>query len=169
MFVNTTGDAVFDGTLRQGLAVQLEQLSFQVNLSQRFTAALAEPSSTPSATAPSQVGVTPLQMVGAVSSVANGGEMIEVYLAAAQAGWYLTPINHHLTAGENIADMGGVTLPAFLPATAHDLGQAQGLRVFLGGFEGHHGDGELEPARGRNDELVYRRPGRQQIRHPPLQ
>jgi long-chain acyl-CoA synthetase len=30
----------------------------------------------------------------------NGGEMIEVYLAAAQAGWYLTPINHHLTAGE---------------------------------------------------------------------
>ena len=26
--------------------------------------------------------------------------MIEVYLAAAQAGWYLTPINHHLTAAE---------------------------------------------------------------------
>ena len=24
-FVNTTGDSVFDGTLRQGLAVQLEQ------------------------------------------------------------------------------------------------------------------------------------------------
>jgi long-chain acyl-CoA synthetase len=30
----------------------------------------------------------------------NGAAMITVYLAAAQAGWYLTPINHHLTAGE---------------------------------------------------------------------
>ena len=27
-FVNTTGDAVFDGTLKQGLAVQLEQSPF---------------------------------------------------------------------------------------------------------------------------------------------
>lgn len=30
----------------------------------------------------------------------NGAPMIELYLAAGQAGWYLTPINHHLTAGE---------------------------------------------------------------------
>ncbi len=30
----------------------------------------------------------------------NGAAMIELYLAAAQAGWYLTPINHHLTAAE---------------------------------------------------------------------
>ncbi|MFI5396584.1 MAG: acyl-CoA synthetase [Candidatus Binatia bacterium] len=30
----------------------------------------------------------------------NGAPMIELYLAAAQAGWYLTPINHHLTASE---------------------------------------------------------------------
>jgi len=30
----------------------------------------------------------------------NGTPMIEVYLAAAQGGWYLTPINHHLTAAE---------------------------------------------------------------------
>ena len=30
----------------------------------------------------------------------NGAPMIELYLAAAQAGWYLTPINHHLTAPE---------------------------------------------------------------------
>jgi long-chain acyl-CoA synthetase len=30
----------------------------------------------------------------------NGTAMIEAYLAAAQAGMYLTPINHHLTAGE---------------------------------------------------------------------
>ncbi len=30
----------------------------------------------------------------------NGAEMIELYLAVTQAGWYLTPINHHLTAPE---------------------------------------------------------------------
>ena len=30
----------------------------------------------------------------------NGAPMIELYLAAAQGGWYLTPINHHLTASE---------------------------------------------------------------------
>jgi long-chain acyl-CoA synthetase len=30
----------------------------------------------------------------------NGRAMIELYLAAAQAGWYLTPINHHLTGTE---------------------------------------------------------------------
>ena len=30
----------------------------------------------------------------------NGAEMIAAYLAAGQAGFYLTPINHHLTAGE---------------------------------------------------------------------
>jgi long-chain acyl-CoA synthetase len=30
----------------------------------------------------------------------NGAEMVEVYLAALQAGWYLVPINHHLVAPE---------------------------------------------------------------------
>jgi long-chain acyl-CoA synthetase len=30
----------------------------------------------------------------------NGAPMIELYLAATQAGWFLTPINHHLTAPE---------------------------------------------------------------------
>src|SRR5262252_4983016 len=30
----------------------------------------------------------------------NGAPMIELYLACAQAGWYLVPINHHLTAPE---------------------------------------------------------------------
>jgi long-chain acyl-CoA synthetase len=30
----------------------------------------------------------------------NGVEMIEMYLAALQAGWYLVPINHHLVAPE---------------------------------------------------------------------
>src|SRR3984957_2482547 len=30
----------------------------------------------------------------------NGADMLEVYLAALQAGWYLVPINHHLVAPE---------------------------------------------------------------------
>ena len=30
----------------------------------------------------------------------NGAPMIELYLAALQGGWYLTPINHHLAAPE---------------------------------------------------------------------
>src|ERR1700722_18890010 len=30
----------------------------------------------------------------------NGAEMIELYLAALQAGWRLVPINHHLVAPE---------------------------------------------------------------------
>jgi long-chain acyl-CoA synthetase len=30
----------------------------------------------------------------------NGAEMLEIYLAALQAGWYLVPINHHLVAPE---------------------------------------------------------------------
>src|SRR6202167_80370 len=30
----------------------------------------------------------------------NSAEMLEVYLAALQAGWYLVPINHHLVAPE---------------------------------------------------------------------
>src|SRR5262249_9798043 len=30
----------------------------------------------------------------------NGAPMIEAYLAALQAGWYLTPINNHLTGTE---------------------------------------------------------------------
>ncbi|HSZ35737.1 MAG TPA: AMP-binding protein, partial [Acidimicrobiales bacterium] len=30
----------------------------------------------------------------------NGSEMIEIYLAALQAGWYLVPINFHLVAPE---------------------------------------------------------------------
>src|SRR5215470_6870188 len=30
----------------------------------------------------------------------NGAPMIELYLAAGQAAWYLTPINHHLTGSE---------------------------------------------------------------------
>src|SRR5262245_31762598 len=37
---------------------------------------------------------------GIVTVLPNGAPMIELYLAAGQAGWYLTPINNHLTASE---------------------------------------------------------------------
>ena len=37
---------------------------------------------------------------GIAAVLPNGAPMIELYLAAGQAGWYLTPINHHLTAPE---------------------------------------------------------------------
>ena len=43
-------------------------------------------------------GVRPGDTVAAL--LPNGRELIELYLAAMQAGWYLTPINHHLTAPE---------------------------------------------------------------------
>jgi eukaryotic-like serine/threonine-protein kinase len=50
-FVNTTGDAVFDGTLRQGLAVQLEQSPFLSLISderiQKALGLMGRPSDTP--------------------------------------------------------------------------------------------------------------------------
>ena len=44
------------------------------------------------------LGLEPGDCVAAV--LPNSAEMIELYLAATQAGWYLVPINHHLTAAE---------------------------------------------------------------------
>ncbi len=46
----------------------------------------------------------------------NGAEMIQTYLAAAQAGWYLTPINHHLTAAEIAYILGDCEAKAFIGA-----------------------------------------------------
>ncbi len=44
----------------------------------------------------------------------NGAPMIELYLAAAQAGFYLTPINHHLTAPEIAYIVGDSEAKAFI-------------------------------------------------------
>jgi long-chain acyl-CoA synthetase len=44
------------------------------------------------------LGLQPGDCVAVV--LANGREVFELYMAAAQAGWYLTPINWHLTASE---------------------------------------------------------------------
>src|ERR1700691_2962554 len=43
-------------------------------------------------------GLAPGDVVATV--LPNCAEMIELYLAALQAGWYLVPINHHLVAPE---------------------------------------------------------------------
>jgi long-chain acyl-CoA synthetase len=45
-----------------------------------------------------QQGLSPGDVVATV--LPNCAEMLEVYLAALQAGWYLVPINHHLVAPE---------------------------------------------------------------------
>jgi long-chain acyl-CoA synthetase len=44
----------------------------------------------------------------------NGAPMIELYLAALQAGWYLTPINHHLTSSEIAYIVGDSGAKAFV-------------------------------------------------------
>ena len=43
----------------------------------------------------------------------NGAPMIELYLAVTQAGWYMTPINHHLTAPEIAYILGDCEARAF--------------------------------------------------------
>jgi len=44
----------------------------------------------------------------------NGAAMLELYLAVAQAGWYLTPINHHLTGPEIAYIVGDSEARAFV-------------------------------------------------------
>ena len=58
----------------------------------------------------------------------NGAPMIELYLAAAQAAWYLTPINHHLTASEIayiVKDSGAKAFVAAEPFAAASAGAVE--------------------------------------------
>jgi long-chain acyl-CoA synthetase len=62
----------------------------------------------------------------------NGAAMIEAYLAVAQAGWYLVPINHHLTAAEIayvLRDSGAKALLASdrFGAAAHAAAEEAGI------------------------------------------
>jgi len=50
----------------------------------------------------------------------NGAPMVEVYLAAVQAGLYLTPINNHLTASEIAYILGDCEAKAFIGAEAFE-------------------------------------------------
>ncbi len=46
--------------------------------------------------------------------IPNGRAMVELYLATCQAGWYLSPINHHLTAPEIAYIVGDSEAKAFV-------------------------------------------------------
>jgi long-chain acyl-CoA synthetase len=75
----------------------------------------------------------------------NDAEMLELYLAALQAGWYLVPINHHLVAPEIayiLKDSGAkvfVTHERFAEASvaaADDAGLSPSGRLSVGDVEG---------------------------------
>jgi long-chain acyl-CoA synthetase len=75
----------------------------------------------------------------------NGAPMIELYLAAAQAGWYLTPINYHLTAPEVayiVADCGAKAFVAdgqfadVARAAADEAGTPPEARFAVGDIDG---------------------------------
>ncbi|MFN2543851.1 MAG: AMP-binding protein, partial [Actinomycetota bacterium] len=50
----------------------------------------------------------------------NGAAMVETYLAAMQAGWYLVPINYHLTGPEIAYILGDSEAKAFIAHARHD-------------------------------------------------
>jgi long-chain acyl-CoA synthetase len=61
----------------------------------------------------------------------NAAPMLELYLAATQAGWYLTPINHHLTASEVayiVQDSAAKALVGAEPFAAACQGAAEEIR-----------------------------------------
>jgi len=75
----------------------------------------------------------------------NGAEMIELVLAAAQAGWYVVPINHHLTAPEIAYILGDSGARAFVAharyaeaccGAAEELGFPAEARFAVGALPG---------------------------------
>jgi long-chain acyl-CoA synthetase len=75
----------------------------------------------------------------------NGAPMIEAYLAALQAGWYLTPINTHLTAGEIAYILQDSDAKAFIASprfaaaccgAVEESGLARAARFAVGALEG---------------------------------
>ena len=82
----------------------------------------------------------------------NSAEMIELYLAVTQAGMYLSPINHHLTAPEIAYIVGDSEAKAFFGAerfaaacrgAAEELGFPARSRFALGRVEGFRPFAEL--------------------------
>jgi long-chain acyl-CoA synthetase len=77
--------------------------------------------------------------------LSNGAPLVELYLAAAQAGWYLTPINYHLTAPEVayiVSDCGAKAFVAdasfqdVATAAADEAGVPAEARFAVGSIEG---------------------------------
>ena len=90
----------------------------------------------------------------------NGAEMIELYLAATQAGFFLTPINHHLTAPEIAYIVGDSEAKAFIgherfgaacAAAAKELGFPENARFAVGNVPGFRPYAELKT--GHSTEL----------------
>ncbi len=94
------------------------------------------------------IGLRPGDTVAAV--LPNGVAMIETYLAALQAGWYLTPINHHLVAPEIAYILSDSDAKAFITderfaavalAAADETGLPPDVRIAVGavpGFRPYH-------------------------------
>jgi long-chain acyl-CoA synthetase len=89
------------------------------------------------------LGVAPGDVVATL--LPNGAEMLELYLAALQAGWYLVPINHHLVAPEIayiLKDSGAKIFVAHgrfadaSVAAAHEAGLPRSGRLSVGEVEG---------------------------------
>ena len=85
----------------------------------------------------------------------NGAEMIEIYLAALQAGWYLVPINHHLVAPEVayiLKDSGAKTFVSHerfadaAVAAADEAGIAPAGRLAVGTIPGFASYSDLRDA-----------------------
>jgi long-chain acyl-CoA synthetase len=85
----------------------------------------------------------------------NGAEMLEIYLAALQAGWYLVPINHHLVAPEIayiLKDSGAKVFVAHerfadaSVAAADEVGLPAAGRLAVGDVKGFASYGELRDA-----------------------
>jgi long-chain acyl-CoA synthetase len=90
----------------------------------------------------------------------NSAELIQIYLAVAQAGWYLTPINHHLTAPEIAYIVGDCEAKAFFGAqrfaeacvgAARELGFPEKASFALGDVPGFRPFSELTA--GQSDAL----------------
>lgn len=80
----------------------------------------------------------------------NGVEFLAAHLAAAQAGFYLVPVNHHLIGPEIawiVADSGAKVLVSHArfadvaTAAADEAGLPATHRYLVGGGPEHHGDG----------------------------
>ena len=85
----------------------------------------------------------------------NGAEMVEIYLAALQAGWYLVPINHHLVAPEIayiLKDSGAKVFVAHerfaaeAVAAAEEVGFPPAGRLAVGTIPGFASFAELKAA-----------------------
>jgi long-chain acyl-CoA synthetase len=83
----------------------------------------------------------------------NGAPFIELYLAVTQAGWYLTPINHHLTAPEIAYIVENCEAKAFFADerfaeacadAARELSLGEGARFATGAVPGFRAWAELE-------------------------